>query len=145
MIDAQAALAQVREALAAGPTPGEWSLKTVPTSDGSCHKIGPFPSASRVHSETHACVYAIGIRLGIDDSTPVARELLANARLMAACSPDNIAAILAHVEAQKAENERLRAALKTCVWALRQPLDGWKGECERKALDEARDALKEQR
>ena len=145
MTDAQSALAQVREALAAGPTPGPWSLKTVPTSDGSCHKIGPFPSASRVHSETHACVYAIGIRLGIDDSTPVARELLANARLMAACSPDNIAAILAHVEAQKAENERLRAALKTCVWALRQPLDGWKGECERKALDEARDALKEQR
>lgn len=43
------------------------------------------------------------------------------------------------------EIERLRAALKTCVWALRQPLDGWKGECERKALDEARDALKEQR
>lgn len=139
------ALAQVREALAAGPTPGEWSLKTVPTSDGSCHKIGPFPSASRVHSETHACVYAIGIRLGIDDSTPVARELLANARLMAACSPANVAAIIAHVEAQEAEIERLTAALNTCVWALRQPLDEWKGECERKALDKARDALKEQR
>ncbi len=145
MTDAQAALAQVREALEAGPTPGPWSLKTVPTSDGSCHKIGPFPSASRIHSEAHACVYAIGIRLGINDSTPVARELLANARLMAACSPANIAAILAHVDAQAAEIERLRAALKTCVWALRQPLDGWKGECERKALDEARDALKEQR
>lgn len=65
-------------------TPAPWSLKTVPTSDGSCHKIGPFPSASRAHSETHACVYASGIRLGIDDSTPVARELLANARLIAA-------------------------------------------------------------
>lgn len=103
------ALTNMRKALAAGPTPGEWSLKTVPTSDGSCHKIGPFPSASRIHSEAHACVYAIGIRLGIDDSTPVARELLANARLMAACSPANIAAILAHVEAQAAENERLTA------------------------------------
>jgi len=54
-------------------------------------------------------------------------------------------AILAHVEAREAEIERLRAALETCVWALRQPLDGWKGECERKALDKARDALKEQR
>jgi hypothetical protein len=53
--------------------------------------------------------------------------------------------IRAHVEAQEAEVARLRAALKTCVWALRQPLDGWKGECERKALDKARDALKEQR
>ena len=111
MTDAQAALAQVREALEAGPTPGGWSLKTVPTSDGSCHKIGPFPSASRIHSEAHACVYAIGICLGINDSTPVARELLANARLMAACSPANIAAIIAHVEAQEAEIERLRAAL----------------------------------
>ena len=47
--------------------------------------------------------------------------------------------------AAAAEIERLRAALNTCVWALRQPLDDWKGECERKALDEARDALKEQR
>ena len=111
MTDAQAALAQVREAIAAGPTPGEWSLKTVPTSDGSCHKIGPFPSASRVHSETHACVYAIGIRLGIDDSTPIARELLANARLMVACSPANVAAILAHIEAQAFENEQLREML----------------------------------
>jgi hypothetical protein len=61
------------------------------------------------------------------------------------CTTANIAAILAHVEAQKAEIERLTAALNTCVWALRQPLDDWKGECERKALDEARDALKEQR
>lgn len=111
MTDAQTALAQVREAMAAGPTPGPWSLKTVPTSDGSCHKIGPFPSSSRVHSETHACVYATGIRLGIDDSTQVARELLANARLMAACSPANIAAILAHVEAQAFENEQLREML----------------------------------
>lgn len=53
--------------------------------------------------------------------------------------------VLAHVEAQAAKIARLTAALSTCVWALRQPLDGWKGECERKALDKARDALKEQR
>lgn len=65
--------------------------------------------------------------------------------LIAACSPANIAAILAHVEAQAAEIERLRAALNTCAWALRQPLDEWKGVCERKALDEVRDALKERR
>ena len=62
-----------------------------------------------------------------------------------ACDPHTIRAILAHEREQEAEIKRLRAALKTCVWALRQPLDGWKGECERKALDEARDALKEQR
>lgn len=46
--------------------------------------------------------------------------------------------IVAVLDGQAAEIEQLRAALKTCVWALRQPLDGWKGECERKALDEAR-------
>jgi len=62
-----------------------------------------------------------------------------------ACTPENVRAILAHVEAQAAEIAQLTAALSTCVWALRQPLDEWKGECERKALDEARDALKEQR
>ena len=131
MTNAQQALAQVREALAAGPTPGPWSLKTVPTSDGSCHKIGPFPSASRVHSETHACVYAIGIRLGIDDSTPVARELLANARLMAACSPDNITAILAHVEAKEAENERLTADRSRQLNAARRALTAKAAAAER--------------
>lgn len=25
--------------------------------------------------------------------------------------------------------------LRLCQWALREPLDNWKGECERKALD----------
>lgn len=43
----------------------------------------------------------------------------------------------------RAESERLRKALNTAMWAMRQPLDEWKGECERKALDEARAALAE--
>jgi hypothetical protein len=63
-------------------TPGPWILATVPTSVGSCHKIGPFPNGSRV--ETFACVYADGIRLGIDDANPAAVQLAANARLIAA-------------------------------------------------------------
>jgi hypothetical protein len=33
------------------------------------------------------------------------------------------------------ERERLHAALQLAVWAMRAPLDDWKGECERKALD----------
>lgn len=61
------------------------------------------------------------------------------------CAESELRELLAERDAQKAEIERLTAALNTCVWALRQPLDDWKGECERKALDEARDALKEQR
>lgn len=40
------------------------------------------------------------------------------------------------------ENKRLRAALNTAMWAMQQPLDQWKGECEQKALNEARAALK---
>lgn len=67
-------------------TPEPWILATVPTSVGSCHKIGPFPSAGR-QPYTYACVYADGIRPGIDDALPAAIELAANARLMAA-SPD---------------------------------------------------------
>jgi hypothetical protein len=39
------------------------------------------------------------------------------------------------------ERERLHAALQLAVWAMRAPLDDWKGECERKALDAARAAL----
>ena len=72
-------------------TPGPWTLETVPTSIGSCHKIGPFPSG-RLASGTYACVYADGIRIGVDDNIPMAVELLANARLIAA-APDLLAAL----------------------------------------------------
>ncbi|UUX38855.1 hypothetical protein NTJ56_08650 [Burkholderia contaminans] len=67
-------------------TPGPWILETVPTSVGSCHKIGRFPGAGH-RPHTYACVYADGIRPGIDDALPAAIELAANARLMAA-APD---------------------------------------------------------
>lgn len=72
-------------------TPGPWELVTVPTSVGSCHRIGQFPS--RVDGEfTAACVYADGIRPGVDDSLSRAQMLLANARLMAA-SPELLSAL----------------------------------------------------
>jgi len=68
----------------AAHTAGPWSLTTVPTSAGSCHKIGPFPPRRPGGAPTFACVYADGIRIGIDDRLPNAIELAANARLIAA-------------------------------------------------------------
>lgn len=64
-------------------TPGPWPLETVETSVGSCHKIGAFPSAG-VRKQVPACVYADRLRPGLDDRNPIAVELLANARLIAA-------------------------------------------------------------
>lgn len=64
-------------------TPGPWHLETVKTQVGSCHKIGPFPSGSGfVGKQNHACVYSDGN--GVGDKSPVAIELAANARLIAA-------------------------------------------------------------
>lgn len=71
-------------------TPGPWVLATVPTSVGTCHKIGPFPNGSR--APTFACVYADGHRLGIDDDNQAPAELAANARVIAA-APDLLEAL----------------------------------------------------
>jgi hypothetical protein len=62
-------------------TPGPWTLDTVRTSIGSCHKIGPFPSHGS-RDTTHACVYVDGV--APDQQTTISHELLANARLIAA-------------------------------------------------------------
>jgi hypothetical protein len=61
-------------------TPGPWSLETVRTSSGVCHKVGPFPGRREDHPPRHACLYADYP----SDSNPSDQELLANARLIAA-------------------------------------------------------------
>lgn len=60
-------------------TPGPWTLETVKTSSGICHKIGPFPW--RPDRQNHACIYH-----DYPNGTlgPVELELRANARLITA-------------------------------------------------------------
>lgn len=75
-------------------TPGPWTLETVRTSIGFCHKIGPFPWNRQ---QNHACIYV--------DYPVHGDELLANARLIAA-APDLLKALqnardhVAYVKAQ---------------------------------------------
>ena len=64
-------------------TQGPWTLETVDTSIGTCHKIGPFPS-NGARSETYACVYADNIRKHDYGHSKNGDELLANAHLIAA-------------------------------------------------------------
>ena len=90
MTDAQQALAQVREALAAGPTPGEWRYIV----DDGDRKLTAEVSGSFMCDTAYY---------------PWCPDNEGDWKLIAACSPPNIAAILAHVDAQAAENERLTA------------------------------------
>ncbi len=71
-------------------TPGPWTVETVKTSIGVCHKVGPFPGSCGKPVGS-ACVYEDGMALWrvIDE---LDTELLANARLMAA-APDMLAAL----------------------------------------------------
>lgn len=61
-------------------TKGPWTLETVRTSSGICHKIGPFPW--KADKTNHACIYVD--YPSHDGSAARDKELLANARLIAA-------------------------------------------------------------
>ncbi|MFA1686534.1 hypothetical protein ACDY99_23880 [Achromobacter dolens] len=64
-------------------TPGPWTLETVRTVSGFCHKVGPFPARREGGDPRHACLYSDYP----SESNPADQELLANARLIAA-APD---------------------------------------------------------
>ena len=72
MTDAQQALAQVREALAAGPTPGPWKIR----------------------AERYRFIHVYATGGGICHLDTVDGEGAANAKLITAASPDNITALL---------------------------------------------------
>jgi len=67
-------------------TPGPWTLETVKTTIGVCHKIGPFPaSRTRPDRPNYACVYEDGMHnWRLLQNCTLDSELLANARLIAA-------------------------------------------------------------
>jgi hypothetical protein len=69
-------------------TQGPWTVETVPTACGICHKIGPFPGKRKGDKPRHACLYADYPSPG----NPADDELAANARLIAA-APDLLAAL----------------------------------------------------
>jgi hypothetical protein len=61
-------------------TTGPWTLETVSTSVGICHKVGPFPGRVDGDSQRHACLYAdFPSSFNKNDN-----ELLSNARLISA-------------------------------------------------------------
>ena len=105
MTDAQAALAQVREALATGPTPGEWRYIV----DDGDRKLTAEVSGSFMCDTAYY---------------PWCPDNEGDWKLIAACSPPNIAAILAHVDELAAENERLRGLLCKCDMRTRLVGDG---------------------
>lgn len=72
-------------------TPGPWTLETVTTQCGICHKVGPFPW--KHGKQNHACIYA-----DYPSDGPIEYELLANARLIAA-APDLLEALMAYHKA----------------------------------------------
>lgn len=85
------------------PKFGRLSVQTVHTSYGRglCHKIGPLPVSGLIWGDNYACIYADGIRIGIDESLPVAIELRAYAQLFAAApelyeSLKELSALYAH-------------------------------------------------
>lgn len=96
MTDAQEALVRVREALSAGPTPGPWCIH--PETDG-----------------TEIC--AVDLVPGLPIRQVIAHpkhgaNWIANARLIAACSPANVRELLAAHDALKADAERYRRWLR---------------------------------
>ena len=83
-------------------TPGPWTVETVPTQVGLCHKIGPFPGSCG-KPVGYACVYVDGAsayrpQLGKHE------ELLANAVLMAA-APEMLVACVAAYRMMSNEGE----------------------------------------
>ena len=83
------AIKRIREALADGPTAGPWTVMPASAGEQCVARINAWES-----------VPPNGVELAHDTI---------DAAFIAACNPVNMAAILAHIDVQAAEIERLRA------------------------------------
>lgn len=98
----------LRDAIAAGPTPGPWRADTEgkPDSDMNHGVI------AEINDLWIAAMYRSGTTTDGDDKTPEAEaEAAANAHYIAEANPDTIAALLA-------DNDRLREALAAVTATL---------------------------
>ncbi len=100
---------RLREAIAAGTRPGEWRV-------------------SKHRDERNALIYDA---YGFEVARVCYPNRDANATYIAAASPDNIAAIIAHVEAQEAEIERLTADRSRLLNAARRAVTALAAAAER--------------
>lgn len=99
----------IRKALQAGPTPGPWK-----SSGDVTGAAGPlFVATMAYEGDERRIVARIENR---ESARPLDNEDFANATMIAACSPDRIARLVARVE-------RLEAALRQCHYALDRWLD----------------------
>lgn len=100
--DTDRAIAQIKAALDAGPTPGEWFA----VNDGT--RGEPFMNVKAERISGRGPTHEVAICATGD--SPQSMET-ANARYIAACNPSNIRTLLSHIDAQAAEIERLRTEL----------------------------------
>ena len=101
-------IARIRAALAAGPTPGPWvsspsDLWSTPS--GKFCQWGRYLISAGSKDVQVDDYYRIAAVSNINDKP----ENKANADLIEACNPAAMTALLAHIDAQAAEIERLRA------------------------------------
>ena len=104
---------RIREALAAGPTPGEWFA----VNDGT--RGEPFMNVKAERISGRGPTHEVAICATGD--SPQSMET-ANARYIAACHPEAIRALLDRLDAAEAENERMRAVVSALAFqASRDP------------------------
>jgi hypothetical protein len=138
---------------------GEWKLSKVPKPTNSlmamhdaqydADNAGPPPESVYLSAESIGKLILPGCENGeysgdpdVDVSMPLLEKLQEQ---FVGRSADTVTLdLFVHPPVQKAlyeVNAELLAALKLAMWAMQQPQNEWKSECERKALDAANKAM----